>query len=67
MKMIQKIEQTIYGYDPSEFLPIRRDGQLDNKLGFIAYKAGKIGQVLGHVGMAAIEAMDDMVASSGRR
>lgn len=67
MTMIQKIEQTIYGYDPNEFLPVYRDGRLDNRLGFIAYKAGKVGQVLGRIGISAIDALDDMVAASSRR
>lgn len=67
MKMIQKLEQSIYGYDPTEFLPIFRDGVLDNRLGFIAYKAGKVGQALGHIGVNALEVFDDMVAASGRR
>ena len=67
MKMIQKLEQSIYGYDPSEFLPIFRDGRLDNRLGFIAYKASKVGQTLGRIGISAIDVLDDMVAASGRR
>lgn len=67
MKMIQKLETAMYGYDPNEFLPVFRDGRLDNRLGFIAYKAGKVGQMLGRAGIAAIEVMDNMVAASNRR
>ncbi|HEX4774977.1 MAG TPA: hypothetical protein VH234_05675 [Candidatus Saccharimonadales bacterium] len=35
----QTIENKIYGYDPNEFMPIYRDGQVDNRNAFIAYKA----------------------------
>lgn len=36
--MINKIKSSFYSYDPNEFLPIYRDGVLDNKKDFHAYK-----------------------------
>lgn len=38
----QKLEQTIYGYDTSEFFPIWEGGQLRNRNDFIKYKIKKI-------------------------
>lgn len=37
--MINKIKNKYYSYDPTEFLPIYRDGVIDNKNDFHAYKA----------------------------
>lgn len=37
--MIKKITNKYYEYDPTEFLPIYRDGIIDNKNTFHAYKA----------------------------
>ena len=43
MKNIQnKLEQAIYGYEPSEFLPIRVDGQVSNWDQFAIYKAKRL-------------------------
>lgn len=50
-QITQKIDQVIYGYQPSEFMPIYQDGKLANRATFIAYKirrtAGHIGQAVG--------------------
>lgn len=49
--MVNKINNTIqnklYTYNPSEFLPIFVDGRLDNRDEFIAYKAKRVGRILG--------------------
>lgn len=37
--MIKKITNKYYEYNPNEFLPIYRDGIIDNKRAFHAYKA----------------------------
>lgn len=39
--MIKNITNKYYEYDPTEFLPIYRDGAIDNKTAFHAYKAKK--------------------------
>lgn len=40
MKQIkQKLEVLIYGYNAPAFLPIKRDGKLENKLEYVLYKA----------------------------
>jgi len=36
--MKQKLDNIIYGYDPSEYLPVYYNGKLD-KRSFVAYKA----------------------------
>lgn len=42
MKQITQTIQSVFdSYNPNEFLPIFRDGQLDNRTEFIAYKAKK--------------------------
>lgn len=33
------IQNTIYGYNPNEYLPVFVDGELANRNAFIAYKA----------------------------
>lgn len=38
-KLTNTIEQTIYGYDPKEFMPIRVDGHVANWNAFVMYKA----------------------------
>ena len=40
--IIQKYEQTIYGYKPGEFLPVWEGGRLRNRNQFIIYKIKKI-------------------------
>lgn len=47
-KLTNTIEQTIYGYDPSEFMPIRIDGEVANWDAFVAYKAKRAVRHLGH-------------------
>lgn len=37
-KIKQTIENTVYGYNPQEFMPIFEEGQLANRSAFIAYK-----------------------------
>jgi hypothetical protein len=37
-----KIDNTIYGYVRGEFMPIRVDGQLNNRSEFIIYKSKKL-------------------------
>lgn len=45
-----KLELSIYGYDPSQFMPIRdMDGRLLNKNKFIAYKAKRFVSTIGYV------------------
>jgi hypothetical protein len=41
--MTNMIKQTILGYDKEEFLPIYREGKIDNLDEFIHYKLGKLG------------------------
>lgn len=41
--MIAKIKHSLLSYDKDEFVPIYREGKLDNLDGFIAYKAAKVG------------------------
>jgi hypothetical protein len=43
MKILHK---TLYCYNPKEFTPIYRNGKLDNKHAYIAYKARKAGKRL---------------------
>ena len=45
--MIKKITNKYYEYDPTEFLPIYRDGIIDNKNAFHAYKAKKTLKAIG--------------------
>lgn len=56
MKITQTIENTIYGYNPQEFLPVFRDGELDNRTAFVAYKLGRARQHLGQFIERVIEA-----------
>ena len=37
-----KIELAIYGYDKTEFMPITRDGQVENWREFVIYKIERI-------------------------
>lgn len=52
----QTIEHTIYGYNPNDFLPVWRDGKLENKGEFVAYKAEQFAGVLGHLASRTLEA-----------
>lgn len=45
--MINAIKNKYYQYDPTEFLPIYRDGVLDNKREFHTYKAKKTLKAIG--------------------
>lgn len=45
----QHIEDSIYGYDAREFMPIFYEGHLENKAEFVAYKAEKFASALGHI------------------
>ncbi len=38
----QRINKTIYGYNPQQFLPIWIDGKLSNRGEFITYKARRV-------------------------
>lgn len=39
--MIANIKQTLLSYDKNEFMPIYREGKLDNVDQFVAYKVKK--------------------------
>jgi len=41
--MIARIKYTLFGFDKEEFLPIYREGKLDNLDEFVKYKLGKLG------------------------
>ena len=41
-RITNTIDNTIYGYDPKEFMPIRVDGELANRNEFIAYKLKRL-------------------------
>lgn len=56
MSLKQTIENMIYSYDANEFLPVFRDGSLDNRGEFIAYKAEKAAGILGHLTSRTLEA-----------
>lgn len=45
--MIKSITNKYFEYNPNEFLPIYRDGVLDNKRSFHAYKTKKALKALG--------------------
>jgi hypothetical protein len=51
----QTIENKIYGYDPTEFMPIRYDGEVANWDQFAIYKAEKIAQAVGHFAARSFE------------
>lgn len=38
----QKIENTIYSYDPAEFMPIWYEDKLANKSDFVRYKIKRL-------------------------
>lgn len=38
-RLKQKLELIIYGYNAGAYLPIKREGKLENKLEFVLYKA----------------------------
>lgn len=40
--MIKPIETLIYEYNKDEFMPVYRDGELDNRREFAAYKISKL-------------------------
>jgi hypothetical protein len=42
------IENSLYQYDQNEFMPVYVDGQLANKPEFVAYKAGRAAEHIGH-------------------
>lgn len=50
------IETAIYAYNPDEFVPVFREGRLDNKGEFIAYKAEQFAEQLGHLASRTLEA-----------
>lgn len=52
----QTVETMLYGYDANEYMPIWRDGKLDNRAEFIAYKAEQFAGVLGHLASWTLEA-----------
>lgn len=41
--MLAKIKHSLLSFDKDEFVPIYREGKLDNLDDFIAYKAGIVG------------------------
>lgn len=51
----QTIDNTIYGYDPKEFMPIRVDGQVANWDAFVLYKAQRVARRAGHAIAAVVE------------
>ena len=51
----QTVENAIYAYNPDEFFPVFRDGELDNRGEFIAYKAEKLAGALGRAAHQAVE------------
>ena len=51
----QTFEDKLYTFYPDEFLPVYRDGQLDNRGEFIAYKAEKLAGALGRAAHQAVE------------
>jgi hypothetical protein len=55
MNVKQTLEQAIYGYDPTEFMPIRDNGELVNRGEFMAYKAGQLTEAVGHAAHTAFE------------
>lgn len=42
LHITQTIENKLYSYDPTEFMPIYRDGEVENRAEFVAYKIGKL-------------------------
>jgi hypothetical protein len=38
VNITKTIENHLTTYDPNEFLPIYRDGELENRVAFVAYK-----------------------------
>lgn len=60
-KLTNKIDQTIYGYDPKEFMPIFQDGQLANRSAFMAYKVRRAGQRAGRAIGRTIEVTSNVV------
>ena len=56
MNVKQTLEQAIYGYDPNEFMPIRDNGELQNKGEFVAYKAEQFGSAIGHLARVGLDA-----------
>ena len=54
MSIKQTVEQTLYGYDPTEFMPVRVDGELQNKGEFVAYKAEQLGEAVAQATHKAI-------------
>lgn len=56
MKLTQTIENTIYGYNPQEFLPVFRDGELDNRAAFLVYKIARVRQHVGQFIERLVEA-----------
>lgn len=57
-KIQDKIDETIYGYDRNEFLPIFEEGELANQSAFVAYKLKRGMQHIGNVAVAGLEALD---------
>lgn len=60
-----KIQNTIYGYNPNEFLPIFMDGRLDNRNAFIAYKTKRVLSTAGRgIGSAFVGFLTAVAASN---
>ena len=56
-----KLTDHLYTYDASEFFPIFVDGELDNKVEFVAYKAEKFAGAIGSIARRTV----DVVATAG--
>lgn len=50
-----KILEQLTMYNPDEFFPVYREGQLDNRAEFVAYKAEQFAGALGRVAHRTLE------------
>ena len=49
------LKQTFTSYDPNEFMPVYREGGLDNRAEFVAYKAEQLAEALGRAAHRTLE------------
>jgi hypothetical protein len=64
LNITQTLEQAIYGYDNTEFMPIYEGAEWVNKGAFIAYKIGRARQHVGEVMIKGAEALDTYIQSA---